>query len=313
MSKIDSIQISGTVYEIQDSGATKVVNVTQAEYDALVSGGTVDPTVLYNITDAQAADLSQYWTSAQTNSAITQAVSGKANSSDVYLKTETSGATELSTAFGNKQDTLSAGTGIDITDNVISATGGGGGGNVVQTTGTSTTDVMSQDAVTTQLNGKGDAISLDVVGSPRKKVTFLLKRGGINGKTISSRDLTLGRGLVYGEEGISTLSTSGLVETSAITTSVSSSSTDAQIPSAKAVYNAIQEGGGEVSSAITSGDTNAVAGGAVYDKFDEVEQVTAAALNNLNDRLSEDEEVTAAALNALNDTIGDINTILQSI
>ena len=38
------------------------------------------------------------------------------------------------------------------------------------------------------------------------------------------------------------------------------------------------------SSAITSGDTNAVAGGAVYDKFDEVEEVTARALNDLNDK-----------------------------
>ena len=43
-----------------------------------------------------------------------------------------------------------------------------------------------------------------------------------------------------------------------------------------------QLGGGSASSAITSGDTNAVQGGAVYDKFDEVEQVTAAALNTLN-------------------------------
>ena len=46
-------------------------------------------------------------------------------------------------------------------------------------------------------------------------------------------------------------------------------------------------GGGEVSSAITSGDTNAVAGGAVYNKFDEVEQVTAAALNALNDDIDD--------------------------
>lgn len=42
------------------------------------------------------------------------------------------------------------------------------------------------------------------------------------------------------------------------------------------------QGGGSASSAITSGDTNAVQGGAVYDKIDEVEQVTAAALNLLN-------------------------------
>ena len=60
--------------------------------------------------------------------------------------------------------------------------------------------------------------------------------------------------------------------------------------------------GGEVSSAITSGDTNAVAGGAVYDKFDEVEQVTAAALNTLEDKFS-----------SLDATIGNINTILESI
>jgi hypothetical protein len=128
MSKINKIKLSGTTYDIQDKKATNVINVSQAEYDALVQAGTVDPTTLYNITDAQAGDLSQYWTSAQTNSAITEAVSGK-------------------------QDTLSAGTNITIVDNVISATGGGGGVNVVQTTGTSTTDVMSQDAVTTQLSG----------------------------------------------------------------------------------------------------------------------------------------------------------------
>ena len=70
-------------------------------------------------------------------------------------------------------------------------------------------------------------------------------------------------------------------------------------------------GGGEASSAITSGDTNAVAGGAVYDKFDEVEQVTAAALNIINDRLSEDEEVTAAGLNAVNSALGGLK--LQQI
>ena len=62
----------------------------------------------------------------------------------------------------------------------------------------------------------------------------------------------------------------------------------------------IQGSGGTVSSAITSGDTNAVAGGAVYDKFDEVEQVTARALNSL----SEADEVTARALIDLNDKIG---------
>ena len=74
--------------------------------------------------------------------------------------------------------------------------------------------------------------------------------------------------------------------------------------------------GGTASSAITSGDTNAVAGGAVYDKFDEVEQVTAQALNVLNDKLDEDEEVTAAALNTLNEALSgkaDVTAITEAI
>lgn len=109
MSVIDSIQISGTIYTLsaQTSGGNNVVELTQAQYDALVTGGTVDPTAFYIITDAQPTDISQYWTSAQTQSAITQAVSGK-------------------------QDTLSAGTGIDITNNVISVTGGGGGSKAIE-------------------------------------------------------------------------------------------------------------------------------------------------------------------------------------
>ena len=60
-------------------------------------------------------------------------------------------------------------------------------------------------------------------------------------------------------------------------------------------------GGGSitVSSAITSGDTNPVQGGVLYDKFDEVEQVTARALNGL----AEADEVTARALIDLHDSL----------
>lgn len=87
---------------IDESISGLTVELTQAEYDALVSAGTVASDTYYIITDASAVDISNYWTSAQTESAINQAVSGK-------------------------QDTLSAGTGIDITNDVISVTGGTGG------------------------------------------------------------------------------------------------------------------------------------------------------------------------------------------
>ena len=93
--------------KLQDQlgGGNNVVTLTQAEYDSLVDK---DPTAFYIISDAEEIDVDNY-----------------------YTKSETSGATQISTALSGKQDTLSAGTGINITDNVISATGGGGGGKAV--------------------------------------------------------------------------------------------------------------------------------------------------------------------------------------
>jgi hypothetical protein len=64
-------------------------------------------------------------------------------------------------------------------------------------------------------------------------------------------------------------------------------------------------GGGTVDQTIISGSTNAVAGGAVYDKFDEVEQVTARALNNL----AEADEVAARALVDLDDRFGGLKLV----
>ena len=121
MANINKIRLSGQTYNIQDENATKTVELTQAQYDALT---VKDPNTFYVITDAQGADLSNY-----------------------YTKSETSGATEISTALASKQTTLTAGTGIDITDNVISATGGGGksivGGRGITVTTGETADTVS--------------------------------------------------------------------------------------------------------------------------------------------------------------------------
>lgn len=81
MANINKIRISGTSYDIQDSNATKVVDITQAEYDVLPASAKT-ANILYNITDAEAVDFSQYWTSAETQSAITEATSGKVSTSD---------------------------------------------------------------------------------------------------------------------------------------------------------------------------------------------------------------------------------------
>lgn len=100
MANINKIRISGTSYDIQDKNAAKTVTLTQSEYDSLT---VKDPNVFYIISDSEYT-FDGYWTSAQTNSAITEAVSGKADSSSVYLKSETSGATEISTALNDKLD-----------------------------------------------------------------------------------------------------------------------------------------------------------------------------------------------------------------
>lgn len=49
MANINKIRLSGTVYDIQDLNATKTVELTQAQYDALA---VKDPNTFYVITDA---------------------------------------------------------------------------------------------------------------------------------------------------------------------------------------------------------------------------------------------------------------------
>lgn len=240
---IDSIQVSGTVYQIQGSGGgNNVIELTQAQYDALVDK---DPTALYIITDAEAVDLANYYTKSETSGAtqISTALNAKADTATTYTKTE------VDTALGGKQATLVSGTNIKTINNQsilgsgnIDIQGGGSDINVVQTTGTSTTDVMSQDAVTTAINTVSGAIPSTYVSTitidndegyqrfyrfstPSNFNYFTLNNAKINNRAILSTS--------WG--GFNT--NFSLVETSAITTSMSSASTDSQVPSAKAVYD----------------------------------------------------------------------------
>jgi hypothetical protein len=82
MSIIDSIQLSGNSYDVKDKSATTVVALTQAQYNALPSSAKT-ANILYNITDAQGGDLSNYWTTAETQSAITEAVIGKVDTTAI--------------------------------------------------------------------------------------------------------------------------------------------------------------------------------------------------------------------------------------
>ena len=86
MPNINKIKLSGTSYDIQDANATKTVELTQAQYDALVTGGTVDSNTFYVITDGEMFNPSgKVDTSAFTefSGAVETELSGKAAQSDL--------------------------------------------------------------------------------------------------------------------------------------------------------------------------------------------------------------------------------------
>ena len=92
-------------------------------------------------------DLSEYWTSAQTSSAIDAATSGKASQTDLET---------VSGQVANKQDTLIAGDNITISGNVISATGGSGG----------ITSGEVQTMIDESVSGKADTSAVTVSETP---------------------------------------------------------------------------------------------------------------------------------------------------
>ena len=173
---------------------------------------------------------------------VNTAIGNKANSSDVYTKSETSGATEIATALSGKQDTLSAGTNITIVDNVISAEGGSI--TIDQTLDSGSTNPVANSAITTSLNlkaNKSGVFASYAFGETNSKPWIRFKDGNntnlgseiyypkINGKGILTNNGTwAGNNLMF-----------SLVETSAVTSSMASSSTDAEIPSAKCVYDTL--------------------------------------------------------------------------
>ena len=141
---LDAIQVSGASYDLKDKNAPSVSSLTQSEYDNLPSTAKTSNT-FFVITDAQAGDLTNYYTKTETNTLL----GGKADTATTYTKTETDNA--ITAATSTKQDTLVSGTniktinnesilgsgnidiqggssytagdGIDITNDVISVTG----------------------------------------------------------------------------------------------------------------------------------------------------------------------------------------------
>lgn len=138
MNNISKIKISGTSYNIKDENACKVVELTQAQYDDLPTTAKTSNS-LFVITDATAGDLSNYYTKSETSGAteISTALESKADTETTYTKTETDNA--ITAATSTKQDTLVSGTNIKTINNQsilgegnITIEGGSGGGKAIE-------------------------------------------------------------------------------------------------------------------------------------------------------------------------------------
>ena len=219
---IDKIQISGASYDVKDSSI----------------------------------DISQYWTSAQTQSAITEATSGKLDTS--VFQTYSGG---VDTALANKVETSAITTAVTTasTDSEIPTAkavndaieAGGGSITIDPSLNSGSTNPVANSAITNAINSKVSDISFDTdmgvkrflrFSTPKSFNKFLLQNFKINGTPVLKDGYVTSDNLVN----------YNLVPSSAITTSITSSSTDAQVPSAKAVYDALQGGGG--GGGITSGE-----------------------------------------------------------
>ena len=137
---LDTVQISGSSYDLKDKNAPSVSAVTQQEYDNLPSSAKTSNT-FFVITDAEAGDLTNYYTKSETDNAITAATATKQDAlvSGTNIKTinnesilgsgnidiqggggkAVSGGTNISVTTGATADTInctlpiSAGTGTN--------------------------------------------------------------------------------------------------------------------------------------------------------------------------------------------------------
>ena len=141
---LDTIQLSGSSYDLKDKNAANVSAVTQAEYDNLPTSAKTSNT-LFVITDAEAGDLTNYYTKAETN-----------------------------TLLGGKQATLVSGTNIKTINNTsilgsgnIDVQGGGGGGGKAIEAGRGISVASGDSADTVSFNlpiSAGTGINSLVIG-----------------------------------------------------------------------------------------------------------------------------------------------------
>ena len=195
---------------------------TEGYVDAAVSGKSDTSAVTASIA-AATSGLAQSSAVTAVNNALT------AHTADTGIHV----SQQEKNAWNAKAEPYSAGTGINITDNVISATGGGGSGaSVIEVTQAQYDALVSGGTVDPDaLYVITDAPEINLSGYAQSSAVTAEITAAVSGKADTTAVTAISDSLT------------GKVDTTAITTSVTSGSTDAEIPTAKAVYDAIPTGG----------------------------------------------------------------------
>lgn len=150
---LDTIQVSGASYDLKDKNAPSVSSLTQSEYDNLPATAKTSNT-FFVITDAQAGDLTNYYTKTETDNAITAATS-------------------------TKQDTLVSGTNIKTINNTSLLGSGnidiqGGGGKAIE----------AGRGITVTTGETADTVSFNLPISAGTGV-YSIAGGNVNGEFIN--------------------------------------------------------------------------------------------------------------------------------
>lgn len=119
MANINKIRLSGTTYNIEDENASKTVELTQAQYDALA---TKEPNTYYVITDATAVDMANYYDKTETDDLLDAKQDALVSGTNIKTINNESilGSGNIDIQGGGA--TYTAGTNIDITNDTINCT-----------------------------------------------------------------------------------------------------------------------------------------------------------------------------------------------
>lgn len=204
---IDKIQLSGVTYDIGGSGGITSGEV-QTMIDSSISGKT------------NQSDFTGH--TANTTVHITAAE-----------RTTWNAKSDFSGDYNDLTNKLSAGTNITIVDNVISAEGGSSI-TIDPTLDGNSDNPVANSAITNAINGKLQSVDFAATNWAGTGTTSLRKTTNGSSYTNYAFVASINQKPILSSN-YQYVNKFSLVETSAITTAITSSSTDSEIPSAKAV------------------------------------------------------------------------------